>query len=105
MKKIWWVHITALLLIAAITCGPLSLALGAGWVAEANGCTLHEGFVNPCMIGGRDYGETLYGMGMMGWLAIASIPLGLIMLAAYLVIVFIVWLVRRQQSTEPPAKG
>lgn len=63
---------------------PLLLTLGAGMVAEANGCTLHEGYVNPCVIWGEDRGETLYSLGMMFWYSFYTVPL-----AAF---AFFVWL-------------
>mgnify|MGYP006953970278 CR=1 FL=1 len=72
-----------LIVLALLIClAPLISIAVAGWIARSHGCTLHEGFVNPCVINGKDYGETLYQMGVMGWLMLASIPIaaGLILL-------------------------
>ncbi|MCW5875393.1 MAG: hypothetical protein KIS85_00805 [Anaerolineales bacterium] len=105
MKNRWAIlHILIVLAIAVITCGPIGLAMGAGTFAEAMGCTLHEGFVNPCVVGGVDLGSTLYAFGMMGWLGIVTLPLGLLLLAVYLVIVFVVWIVRRVQASQETPK-
>jgi hypothetical protein len=79
----------------------------AGTIAEANGCTLHEGFVNPCVINGVDYGETLYSFGVLGWLALGTIPLALMVAGTYLVIVIIIHLIlaarRRKAAAEAAA--
>ena len=59
-------------------------ALGAGGVAAALGCELHEGFVNTCPVAGHDIGDTLYTMFVLGWLALFTLPiaaLGAVMLA------------------------
>ncbi len=53
---------------------PVALAFLAGGIASAAGCVLHEGFANPCMIGGTDWGETLYTLFVMGWLALVTLP-------------------------------
>jgi hypothetical protein len=46
-------------------------------VARLNGCTLHEGFANPCVVMGRDIGSALYSLGVLGWLSLATLPLAL----------------------------
>jgi hypothetical protein len=85
--------------------GYVLIALSAGWpivsvviagvVASWNGCTLHEGFVNPCVVGGRDIGETLYSMGVLGWFMIATIPIGMIVFVAWTV-AWLFWTRRRR---------
>lgn len=95
MRRAWIIHMLVVLLILLVGLLPvISVAVASG-IADANDCTLHEGFVNPCVINGQDYGETLYFMAMMGWFAIATIPLAAIAALAYIVIVLIVVLVRR----------
>ncbi len=76
--KPWLRHGLVLGIIALLSMGPLLLALLAGAFAQANGCTLHEGSVNPCVVGGRDYGETLYMLGVMGWFALITLPGGML---------------------------
>jgi hypothetical protein len=92
-------HIVVLLVIVVIGAGPWVLVAAAGTVASANGCDLDEGSIHPCIINGKDYGEDLYTMGMMGWIGIATCPVALLLLGAYLVINLIVWLVRRNKAT------
>jgi hypothetical protein len=62
--------------VALFTGWPILSVIVAGTIASWNGCTLHEGFSNPCVVGGKDIGRTLYAMGVMGWFMIATIPLG-----------------------------
>jgi hypothetical protein len=79
----WWFYILALLLILAVALAPVASVAIAGFIAEANGCRLHEGGINPCIVGGEDWGGMLYSMGVMGWFMLATIPLGGIALLAW----------------------
>ena len=75
---------------------PLMSVVIAGTVASWNGCTLHEGFVNPCVVNGRDVGETLYAMGVMGWFMLATLPFG----AIAFVVWTLVWLWLHRRRTK-----
>ncbi len=72
----WWIYLIAFVLIVLLASLPVISVAVASFIAEANGCSLHEGFVQPCLVGGEDWGQTLYAMGMMGWFMLATIPLG-----------------------------
>jgi uncharacterized membrane protein len=68
--------------------GPLLSALLAYQIASSLGCTLDEGSVHPCLLAGRDIGDLLYVMGVMGWLMLVTIwllPVAPIMWIAYAV--------------------
>jgi len=95
--------ILVILLILAWTVWPVVLVAVAGNIASANGCQLDEGSVHPCIVNGLDMGEQLYGMGVMGWFMLVTIPTGLLALAIYGAILLGVWLVRRarRHSTRP----
>lgn len=99
MKRwVWVIHLVVVLVIAAIGIGPwISVAI-AGTIAEANGCRLDESGAHPCIVNGEDMGETLYGMGMMGWIGIATCPIALILLVGYGLVVLILWLIRRNKT-------
>ena len=88
MRKRNVFFLLGLILILLLAAAPLIVALGAGAYAANHGCVLHEGFVNPCIVDGQDMGQTLYGLGMVGWFAIATVPLGL---GAAAILVF-VWI-------------
>ncbi|MEP0320612.1 hypothetical protein [Bauldia litoralis] len=89
--------------IIGIAVAPMISVMVAGSIAKANGCVLHEGFVNPCVVDGKDMGETLYAMGMMGWLMIATIPAGIIALIVWLIVATIMLVTGRRSA--PPAAG
>lgn len=83
---VYWIVLALIVLLAAL---PLLSALGAGAIASANGCALDEGSVHPCIIGGADWGEALYGFGVLGWLMLASLPLGAVALVLWLIVLLL----------------
>jgi hypothetical protein len=93
MRRRVIIHTLVILLILIVGASPLIAAFAAGAIADANGCTLHEGFVNPCIINGEDWGETLYTLFVLGWLAIGTIPIAVIAALVYLAAVVIIALV------------
>lgn len=85
-----WVH----KVFAVLTMGPVALWLISIAVTlslgKFGGCVIHEGFANPCVLAGRDWGETAYAVGVFaawgplifapyvvvagfGWVAVAVI--------------------------------
>jgi hypothetical protein len=79
--------------------------MAAGTIAEMNGCQLDEGSVHPCMVNGRDIGQTLYTFGVLGWLGIATIPIGLVLLGIYLLIAAIYYLVKWYRRNKVELKA
>lgn len=73
------------------TFGPFLGMLLSTFIAERAGCELNEGGVSPCVVLGVDLGGTLYFFFVLTWLALVTLPTGLLAGAAAL----IVWLVRR----------
>jgi hypothetical protein len=102
MRKRNVFFLLGLILILLLAAAPLIVALGAGAYAANHGCVLHEGFVNPCIVDGQDMGQTLYGLGMVGWFAIATVPLGL-GAAAILVFVWILTAVTARKRAKEEA--
>ena len=95
MRLAFLIHALVILLILLVAFAPLLGVMWVGYVAEANGCQVDEGSPHPCIVNGKDIGQTLYSVGVMGWLMIATIPLGLLAAGIYLAIVVIVYLIRR----------
>lgn len=85
----------AVALVASVA--PMLSMLVAAAIANYNGCTLHEGFANPCVVAGRDIGETLYNMAMMAWLMLFTLPLAALVVLAWIV-AEIVHVVRRRRA-------
>jgi hypothetical protein len=97
------IHIVVMLFILLIGASPLISALVAGTVADANGCQLDEGSIHPCIINGEDWGKDLYTFGMLGWLAIGTIPIAVGVAMIYLLIVIIVAMIQatRRRRAAP----
>jgi hypothetical protein len=95
-------HGLVILFILVLAISPLLSAMLAGTIANNYGCDLDEGSVHPCIVNGNDIGDTLYTLGVLGWLALGTIPLGLIAISIYLVCVslfyLVRWSIRRRQS-------
>ena len=90
----WWIYWAALALILLVALLPAISVVVAGGIADANGCRLHEGFQNPCLVGGNDIGDTLYVMGVLGWFMLATLPLGggaLIVFVVVFIIHYLAW--------------
>lgn len=68
---------------------PLFKGLDAISFAGEHGCDLHEGFVNPCVVDGIDYGEQLYADFGAIFLSYLTVPL-----AGLLFLIFLVFLMR-----------
>src|SRR4029077_7113249 len=85
----WIIYIILLIIIVAATLAPVASVAVAGWIANSNGCKLDEGSVHPCVIGGRDYGQLLYTLGVLGWLMLATIPGGALALMVWLIILIV----------------
>ncbi|MGO4855601.1 hypothetical protein [Phaeovulum sp. W22_SRMD_FR3] len=78
--------VRALLVVLLLSLAPLISVLWASWFANAHGCTLHEGFTNPCLVNGKDWGETLYTAFVAGWFMLLTLPVTGFCLLALLVI-------------------
>ena len=93
------IHILVIFLILLLAFSPFIGVMAAGMIADVYGCRLDEGSVHPCVVNGRDIGETLYSFGVLGWLGLATIPLGLAVLGIYLLIVILYYLVKWYQRS------
>jgi len=67
---------------------PIISVVIAGGIADHFGCELHEGHTSPCVIFGVDRGDTLYAMGMFGWLMLLTLPCGAIAMGAYAIYIY-----------------
>lgn len=98
----WWVYWLLLVLILLFALAPVISVFVAGWLAETNGCVLNEGDIHPCIVAGTDMGPTLYTLFVLGWFALATLPLGggaLIVWLVILIIHRIAW--GRMQKANP----
>ena len=85
----WLVYWIALFLIAAFALAPIGSVIACSVIANANGCRVDEGSVHPCVIHGKDYGELLYTLGVLGWFMLLTIPAGALAFFAWLIILLL----------------
>ena len=71
--------------IAIIAFGPALIAVVSQSIAEGFGCEVDLDRVNPCVIGGTDYGDTFYNLGFAIWYLYLSLPAGGVLFAVWLV--------------------
>jgi hypothetical protein len=94
-KPVLWVNLALFALILLLAFGPALATFAAGGIANAAGCELNEGQVNPCVIAGADWGEFLYSLGMMFWFTFFTVPAALA-LAAFAIVGNLVWFIARK---------
>ena len=75
-----------LILIVLYTIAPILSVLLAGIMANSLGCKLDEGQARQCMCLGIDIGRPLYALGVAGWLALVTLPTGLLAMIVYVVV-------------------
>lgn len=98
MKKLLAILILFLILLWIVW--PIALTAVAGAIAAANGCQLNEAQINSCIVNGREMGDTLYTLGVMGWFMLVTIPTGLLALLIFLLVLLILWLVGRRRASR-----
>jgi len=91
-----WTMASVILVCLAPLLGVL-VALG---VTKLTGCTVHEGFANPCFVLGLDVGGILYALAVSGWALLATLPLAGILGVAWAVIELVGMASRRKVAAE-----
>ena len=92
-----------LVLVAFVAFGPALIAVGSQQVAEAFGCQVDLNRAIPCVIGGKDYGQTFYDLGFLIWYSYLSLPAGLALLGVWAVAALIAILVSWSRQNRPPS--
>ena len=90
MKLYWQV----LGLIAFFALAPWVIVYIAAVIADLNGCTLSATTALPCIIGGADRGETLFGLASFADFAYISLSVGLMLVliwGAILAVSYMAW--------------
>src|SRR5262249_6556925 len=86
-KRFPWVpYWIVLALIILFALAPIGSVVVCGVIANAYGCKVDEGSVHPCIVNGKDYGHLLYTLGVMGWLMLATLPLGALAFMTWLIV-------------------
>jgi cyclase len=97
------IFIILLVLIVLVAFGPTLVAVISQTIAEWFGCQVDLNRVIPCMIGGKDYGQTFYDLGFLIWYSYLSLPTSAVLFGVWLVaaiIAFVVGRMRRRSATQ-----
>jgi hypothetical protein len=81
----WWL----LGLIVLVGVLPLLTTLFAVGIAEANGCTINESVLTPCIIGGTDWGYWLQFGGISALYLLLTFPVAFVLFVIWLIVLLI----------------
>lgn len=95
MKKAAYIILIVGIAICAL---PLVSLIWGIAVANIFDCSLSENSIAVCMIGGTDWGPTLTFATMLGWLGIATIPVGGVLIALLAVLLLVDFLILRRRK-------
>lgn len=90
----WRAYLHAALVILLISGAPLLSVSLASVIATIGDCKAIEARVLPCVILGVDLGWLVYGLGIMGWLMLLSLPFGAMALPVLVLVVtahYLLW--------------
>jgi hypothetical protein len=97
------IFIVLLVLIFLIAFGPALVAVISQEIAElAFGCEVDLNRVIPCVVGGKDYGQTFYDLGFLIWYSYLSLPAGAVLFGIWLVAAIIAFVVSRRSAPAKP---
>jgi hypothetical protein len=97
------ISIALLVLIFLIAFGPALIAVISQEIAEgAFGCEVDLNRVIPCVIGGKDYGQTFYDLGFLIWYSYLSLSTGAVLFGVWLVAAIIAFVVSRRSAPAKP---
>src|SRR6184192_2222960 len=85
----WILYWIVLVLIVLVALAPVGSVIACGVIANAHGCRVDEGSVHPCMINGKNYGQLLYTLGVMGWFMLVTLPGGAFAFGVWLVVLLL----------------
>jgi hypothetical protein len=75
----------------------MSMAV-AEFIAQLYGCKLDLASVHPCIVGGRDIGQDLLTLGMMGYFLFVTMPGVVAVIAVWIIVELIAWARRRSHA-------
>ena len=75
----------------------MSMAV-AEFIAQLYGCKLDLASVHPCMVGGRDIGQDLLTLGMMGYFLFVTMPGVAAIVVVWVLVELIAWARRRSPA-------
>jgi hypothetical protein len=97
----WILYWIVLAIIGMIALAPVASVVACGVIANAHGCRVDEGSVHPCVINGKDYGQMLYTLGVMGWLMLVTLPIGALAFVIWLIVLLLHRAAWRKRNPTP----
>jgi TRAP-type C4-dicarboxylate transport system permease small subunit len=95
------IFIILLVLILLVAFGPALIAVVSQTIAEWLGCQVDLNRVIPCVINGKDYGQTFYDLGFLIWYSYLSLPIGLVLFVLWAIAAVIVFFRLAQRPAAP----
>lgn len=83
-KKIYYMPF-GFVLIGILSISPLLVALFSGLIGQCLGCNINEAGTDDCIRFGIPFGLILNPLGVMGWLMLITIPLGIMAFFAWFI--------------------
>ena len=77
---------------------PMMSMAAAEFIAQLYGCKFDLASVHPCMVGGRDIGQDLLTLGMMGYFLFVTMPGVVAVIAIWIIVELIAWARRRSPA-------
>jgi hypothetical protein len=74
---------------------PMMSMVVAEFIAQIYGCKLDLASVHPCIVGGRDIGQDLLTLGMMGYFLFATMPGVVAVIVVWVIVELLAWVRRR----------
>lgn len=91
-------------IMAALSLLPLVGILLTALLAGLFGCEVNEGGPTPCLIMGMDAGGMLSGMMTLGWFALLTIPLLMMLVGVWALVEAYMWGRQRRKSRRAAAR-
>ena len=101
----WIWYLLALFVICGFAFAPVGSVILCAVISNVGGCKVDEGSMHPCIINGQDYGQLLYTLGVLGWLMLVTIPVGLFAFIIWLIVLILhraSWRKRVSVGVPPP---
>ena len=65
------------------------------------GCQMDEGGPHPCTVNGKEVGDTIYTLGMLGWFMLATLPLAALALGVFGLLLILEFALERRRRARP----
>lgn len=96
MRWLYGIWITLI----ALCLSPIAVLTWVGWFADKHRCTVTENATFPCIVDGYDWGPTLAGWSLSGWMLIVTLPLAALLAGGLLLTVIIHFIMLRRRAAK-----